>query len=232
MNQWKLALSLWTGFSFLPEDWFGRFAALVFDNPFKNAALSSFTSTSKRRLKNIAVKADQFVPICSMEMNSSPVSPGYWPSQWRPPANPYTENGGGGRGLEWERESEREREGGGTTALGEKWASVERKTWCAAKQRKRAGGGAGVGGKVWGMLVQVFTAGISTAALIPEPIQSWCVRASQRVGTETKAETHRQWSRQYCCLERDGQTWHSWFGSPTAVTGRARMAFALKAVDN
>lgn len=47
-----------------------------------------------------------------MEMNSSPVSPGYWPSQWRPPANPYTENrgrrerNGVGKGK---RERERER---------------------------------------------------------------------------------------------------------------------------
>lgn len=57
-----------------------------------------------------------------MEMNSSPVSPGYWPSQWRPPANPYTENGGGGRGLEWKREKRGE-EGG---PVSEKWASVSR----------------------------------------------------------------------------------------------------------
>lgn len=45
------------------------------------------------------MKVDQFVPICSIEVNSSPVSPGYWPSQQEPPANPYTES-------EWERERE------------------------------------------------------------------------------------------------------------------------------
>lgn len=100
----------WTGFLSLSQDCFGQFAALVFDNPYeKNTALSSLISHSKHRLKNTAMKADQFVPICSMEMNSSPVFPGYWPSQWRPPANPYTENEGGGRGLKWEG-GERQRE--------------------------------------------------------------------------------------------------------------------------
>lgn len=99
----------WTGFLLLSEDCFGQFAALVFDNPFeKNTALGSLIFHSKHRLKNTAMKADQFVPICSMEMNSSPVFPGYWPSQWRPPANPYTENEGGGRGLKWEGGRDRE----------------------------------------------------------------------------------------------------------------------------
>ncbi len=74
---------------------------------------------------------DQFVPICSIEVNSSPVSPGYWPSQQEPPANPYTES-------EWERGreegglsgNERERQ-----AISEKWASAEKKTWNAMKER-------------------------------------------------------------------------------------------------
>ena len=102
---------------------------------------------------------DQFVPICSIEVNSSPVSPGYWPSQQEPPANPYTESKwererekGGGRGLEWERARK-------TADLREKWASAERgedlkcnereeEAEEGEKERERESGkGEGVGGK-------------------------------------------------------------------------------------
>lgn len=55
--------------------------------------------------KKTAVKADQFVPIGSTEVNSSPVSPGYWASQPEPPANPSDGEQIGGRadGAEEER---------------------------------------------------------------------------------------------------------------------------------
>ena len=104
---------------------------------------------------------DQFVPICSIEVNSSPVSPGYWPSQQEPPANPYTES-------KWERERERERgrKGAGVgTSEKDSWSQrkmgicrerrrpeMQRKRGRSRRGRKRerereSGKGEGVGGK-------------------------------------------------------------------------------------
>lgn len=106
---------------------------------FKTRSFSSFAwnSTASPKKKKTAVKVDQFVPICSIEVNSSPVSPGYWPSQQEPPANPYTESKWerergreGGRGLEWEGERK-------TADLWEKWASAERERRRPEMQRKR-----------------------------------------------------------------------------------------------
>lgn len=98
----------------------------------KLTAFSSF-AWNPNGFSKTAVKVDQFVPICSIEVNSSPVSPGYWPSQQEPPANPYTESKwesgreeGGWSGTE--RESEPISE--------EKWASAE-KTWSATKEIQR-----------------------------------------------------------------------------------------------
>lgn len=58
----------------------------------KTHSFQLFFHQLKRSLKNSSESGS----ICSIEVNSSPVSPGYWPSQQEPPANPYTES-------EWER---------------------------------------------------------------------------------------------------------------------------------
>lgn len=178
---------------------------------------------------------DQFVPICSTEVNSSPVSPGYWPSQQEPPANPYTER-------EWERGreegglsgNERERQ-----AISEKWASAEKKTRSAAKERWRErsrwrremrklkeldgrGSWTGRRGKkeVDGE-VQVL-ADLSSAPPSwswkngADPIvmpQSLPANWHQIKGSDTRASFRGNNRGQYClCLERDWQTWHNWCG--------------------
>ena len=93
----------------------------------------TFFACSSNIVTQTAVKVDQFVPICSDEVNSSPVFPGYWPSQQEPPANPYRERmweggeGGPGSEWDWERKTGRPRE---------KWASADYKCKNEMKARR------------------------------------------------------------------------------------------------
>lgn len=99
-------------------------------------------------LLQTAVKADQFVPIGSTEMNSSPVSPGYWASQPEPPANPSDREQIGGRAEWWWEggceESAKKRKNKrksvhlwGRSSLMQQWRERER----GIKMRRRKKGG-------------------------------------------------------------------------------------------
>lgn len=176
---------------------------------------------------------DQFVPICSIEVNSSPVSPGYWPSQQEPPANPYTES-------KWERERERGRKGAGV-GTGEKdsWSlrkmgicrEREEKTWNATKERKtqkreeaewesRGSGrktikegdrGTGADQQIIPLLHQAGVKWMEQIQIVMprSPAANW----HWNKGSDTWASFRGGNRGQYClCWERDWQTWHNWCG--------------------
>lgn len=177
---------------------------------------------------------DQFVPICSIEVNSSPVSPGYWPSQQEPPANPYTESKWerergreGGRGLEWERERK-------TADLWEKWASAERERRRPEMQRKRGrrrrgretewesrgsgrktikegDRGTGADQQIIPLLHQAGVKWMEQIQIVMprSPAANW----HWNKGSDTWASFRGGNRGQYClCWERDWQTWHNWCG--------------------